>query len=420
MPDSTDRILTSHAGSLPRTDALIAANAARAEARKAAARRPDADVIGGPDAPPGDDLDDVLADAVDGLVARQREVGIALPGDGEYGKAMSSAIDYGAWWSYSFQRLSGLELVPGGPFSSEPVRSSPGHVRLTTFPDRRDWTTFADAYRDPSSGITVGDAPLDFPSATGPVSYTGHAAIQADIAHLKHALDANGYEQGFITSLSPGSASRIGNLHYATEEEFIWACADAMREEYVAILDAGLVLQIDDPSIAENWDQINPEPSVEDYLAFTRIRVEALNHALRGLPQERIRFHLCWGSWHGPHTTDIEFRHIVRTMLDIDAGAYSFEGANARHEHEWRVWEDVELPDGKVIVPGVVGHATNVVEHPELVADRIERYARLVGRERVVASTDCGLGGRIHPQIAWAKLESLAQGAEIATRRLWR
>ncbi|MFT7766619.1 cobalamin-independent methionine synthase II family protein [Clavibacter tessellarius] len=419
MPDSTDRILTSHAGSLPRTDALIAANAARAEARKIAASRPGTDG-GGPDAPPADDLDDVLADAVDGLVARQREAGIALPGDGEYGKAMSSAIDYGAWWSYSFQRLGGLELVPGGPFSSEPVRSSPGHVRLTTFPDRRDWTTFADAYRDPSSGITVGDAPVEFPSATGPVSYTGHQAIQADIAHLKHALDANGYEQGFLTSLSPGSASRIGNLHYATEEEFIWACADAMREEYVAILDAGLVLQIDDPSIAENWDQINPEPSVEDYLAFTRIRVEALNHALRGLPQERIRFHLCWGSWHGPHTTDIEFRHIVRTMLDIDAGAYSFEGANARHEHEWRVWEDVELPDGKVIVPGVVGHATNVVEHPELVADRIERYARLVGRERVVASTDCGLGGRIHPQIAWAKLESLAQGAEIATRRLWR
>ncbi|MBM7387928.1 5-methyltetrahydropteroyltriglutamate--homocysteine methyltransferase [Clavibacter michiganensis] len=419
MLDSTDSIQTSHAGSLPRTDALIAANAARAEARKAVLAGGDASSA--PAAAPADDgLDAVLADAVDGLVARQREVGITVPGDGEYGKAMSSAIDYGAWWSYSFQRLSGLELVPGGPFSSEPVRSSPGHVRLTTFPDRRDWTTFADAYRDPSSGITVGDAPIEFPSATGPVSYTGHAAIQADIAHLKAGLAANGYEEGFLTSLSPGSASRIGNLHYATEEEFIWACADAMREEYVAIIDAGLVLQIDDPSIAENWDQINPEPSVEDYVAFTRIRVEALNHALRGLPQERIRFHLCWGSWHGPHTTDIEFRHIVRTMLDIDAGAYSFEGANARHEHEWRVWEDVELPDGKLIVPGVVGHATNVVEHPELVADRIERYARLVGRERVIASTDCGLGGRIHPQIAWAKLESLAQGAEIATRRLWR
>ncbi|MBP2458757.1 5-methyltetrahydropteroyltriglutamate--homocysteine methyltransferase [Clavibacter michiganensis] len=415
MLDSTDSIQTSHAGSLPRTDALIAANAARAEAREA--------VLAGGDAsagPADDGLDAVLADAVDGLVARQREVGITVPGDGEYGKAMSSAIDYGAWWSYSFQRLSGLELVPGGPFSSEPVRSSPGHVRLTTFPDRRDWTIFADAYRDPSSGITVGDAPIEFPSATGPVSYTGHAAIQADIAHLRAGLAANGYEEGFLTSLSPGSASRIGNLHYATEEEFIWACADAMREEYVAIIDAGLVLQIDDPSIAENWDQINPEPSVEDYVAFTRIRVEALNHALRGLPQERIRFHLCWGSWHGPHTTDIEFRHIVRTMLDIDAGAYSFEGANARHEHEWRVWEDVELPDGKLIVPGMVGHATNVVEHPELVADRIERYARLVGRERVIASTDCGLGGRIHPQIAWAKLDSLAQGAEIATRRLWR
>ncbi len=418
MLDSTDRIQTSHAGSLPRTDALIAANAARADSRKAVIVGGGASSAQAP-APADDGLDAVLADAVDGLVARQREVGITVPGDGEYGKAMSSAIDYGAWWSYSFQRLGGLELVPGGPFSSEPVRSSPGDVRLTTFPDRRDWTIFADAYRDPSSGITVGDAPIEFPSATGPVSYTGHDAIQADIAHLKHALDANGYEEGFITSHSPGSASRIGNLHYATEEEFIWACADAMREEYVAIIDAGLVLQIDDPSIAENWDQINPEPSVEDYLAFTRIRVEALNHALRGLPQERIRFHLCWGSWHGPHTTDIEFRHLVGTMLEIDAGAYSFEGANARHEHEWRVWEDGERPEGKLIVPGVVGHATNVVEHPELVADRIERYARLVGRERVIASTDCGLGGRIHPQIAWSKLESLAQGAEIATRRLW-
>lgn len=193
-----------------------------------------------------------------------------------------------------------------------------------------------------------------------------------------------------------------------------------LREEYRAVIDAGLILQIDDPSIAENWDQINPEPSLEDYRTFTRIRVEALNHALRGLPQDRIRFHLCWGSWHGPHTTDIEFRHIVDLMLEIDAGSYSFEAANARHEHEWTVWEDVALPEGKVIVPGVVGHATNVVEHPELVAQRIERFASVVGRERVVAATDCGLGGRIHPQIAWAKLDSLARGAEIASANLWR
>jgi 5-methyltetrahydropteroyltriglutamate--homocysteine methyltransferase len=332
---------------------------------------------------------------------------------------MSSAVDYGAWWSYSFQRLSGLELVPGGPFAGAPVRSGPGDVRLTTFPDRRDWTLFADAYGDPKSGISVGDRAPAFPTATGPVTYTGQEAIASDIAHLKTGLAAAGVEQGFITALSPGSASRIGNEFYASDEEFIWAMADALREEYRTVIDAGLILQIDDPSIAENWDQINPAPSVEDYLAFTRIRVEALNHALRGLPEEQIRFHLCWGSWHGPHTTDLEFRHLVDTMLDINAGSYSFEGANARHEHEWRVWEDATLPDGKTIVPGVIGHATNVVEHPELVADRIERFAGAVGRENVIASTDCGLGGRIHPQIAWAKLDSLVAGAELATARLW-
>jgi len=232
-------------------------------------------------------------------------------------------------------------------------------------------------------------------------------------------MAANGFEEGFITAVSPGSAARIGNEYYRTEEEFIFACADALREEYTAIIDAGLILQIDDPSIAENFDQIVPEPSIEDYRAFTQIRVDALNHALEGLPADRVRFHLCWGSWHGPHTTDIEFKHIVDLMLRINAGAYTFEAANARHEHEWKVWETVALPEGKLILPGVVGHATNVVEHPELVADRIERFARLVGRENVIASTDCGLGGRIHPQIAWAKLEALAQGAELATQRLW-
>ena len=192
-----------------------------------------------------------------------------------------------------------------------------------------------------------------------------------------------------------------------------------MREEYKAILDAGLILQLDDPSIAENWDQVNPEPSVQAYKRFTMIRVEALNHALRGLPRERVRFHLCWGSWHGPHVTDIPLRDIVDAMLAIDARAYSFEAANVRHEHEWRVWRDTKLPEGKILIPGIVSHATNVVEHPELVADRIVRFAGLVGRENVIASTDCGLGGRIHPDIAWAKLKTLAQGAELATKQLW-
>jgi 5-methyltetrahydropteroyltriglutamate--homocysteine methyltransferase len=231
-------------------------------------------------------------------------------------------------------------------------------------------------------------------------------------------LRAAGVEQGFMTSIAPGSASRIGNEHYASDEEFLYACADAMREEYRAILDAGLILQLDDPAIAENWDMINPAPSVDAYRRFSMIRVEALNHALRGLPTERIRFHLCWGSWHGPHVTDIPLRDIVDVMLAVNCRAYSFEAANVRHEHEWRVWQDVKLPEGRILIPGVVSHATNVVEHPQLVADRIVRFARLVGPERVIAGTDCGLGGRVHPEIAWAKLETLVEGAALASKQL--
>ena len=406
MLDSRDRIQTTHAGSLPRTPELIAANDARqlAEDGFTLDRTPE--------------FDGLLTSAVDDLVARQKAAGITVPGDGEFGKAMTSAVDYGAWWSYSFQRVSGLEVTGEDIFSAEPVRSAPGDVRLTTFPDRRDWTIFREAYTDPTSGISTGKGATAFPATTGRLTYVGHDAIASDIANLKAGLAANGLSEGFVTSLSPGSGSRIPNAYYATEEEHIWAWADVLREEYKAIVDAGLVLQVDDPSIAENWDQINPEPSIEDYQAFTRIRVEALNYALRDLPQEQIRFHLCWGSWHGPHTTDLELKNIVDLMLEIDAGAYSFEAANARHEHEWKVWQDVTLPEGKLILPGIVGHATNVVEHPELVADRIERFASVVGKENVIASTDCGLGGRIHPQIAWAKLASLGEGAALASSRL--
>jgi len=292
-------------------------------------------------------------------------------------------------------------------------------VVLTSFADRRDRTRFAAAYADPDSGVTTGPRPPSHPVCVAPLTYTGQEAIAADIARFKAALAAAEVEEGFMTSIAPASASRIGNTYYKSEEEFLYACADAMREEYKAILAAGLVLQLDDPAIAENWDQINPEPTVEDYRKFTAVRVEALNYAIRGLPQDRIRFHLCWGSWHGPHTTDIAMRDIVETMLAIDARAYSFEAGNVRHEHEWKVWQDVKLPDGKLILPGVVSHATNVVEHPELVADRILRFAGLVGRERVIASTDCGLGGRVHPDIAWAKLDALAQGAALASRQLW-
>jgi 5-methyltetrahydropteroyltriglutamate--homocysteine methyltransferase len=301
------------------------------------------------------------------------------------------------------------------------AKARPGQITLASFGERRDWQRFAEAYGDPSSGASLPnrDAMPMAPVCRGPITYTGQQAVQRDIADLKAALAATGQHDGFLNSVAPGSCARFGNEYYSDDEEQLQACADAMREEYVAIIDSGLGLQLDDPAIAENWDQINPAPSVEDYQRFTMARVDALNWAIRGLPTERIRFHLCWGSWHGPHTTDLPMKDVVELMLAVHAGAYSFEAANARHEHEWKVWRDVKLPDGKVIAPGVVGHSTNVVEHPELVADRIVRFAEVVGRENVVASTDCGLGGRVHPQIAWAKLDTLAQGAKLATAQLW-
>jgi 5-methyltetrahydropteroyltriglutamate--homocysteine methyltransferase len=397
MRGSSDHILTSHAGSLPRPDDLIEAWAANDEPA----------------------LAEKLTASVAEVVRRQKEAGIDVPGDGEFGKPMAQRVNYGSWWRYSWLRLGGLDLHGPSLYEMEARRSSPGHVALTSFGDRRDRTQFAVAYNDPDSGITTGPRP-PAPICVAPIHYAGHDAINADIANFKAALEATGVEEGFMTAVAPGSASRIGNSYYKTEEELLYACADAMREEYKAILDSGLVLQLDDPAIAENWDMINPEPTVEEYKKFSMVRVEALNHAVRALPRERIRFHLCWGSWHGPHTTDIAMRDIVDVMLAINAGAYSFEAGNVRHEHEWRVWQEVKLPDDKLILPGVVSHATNVVEHPELVADRIVRFANLVGKERVIASTDCGLGGRIHPQIAWAKLEALAQGAALATRQLWR
>jgi 5-methyltetrahydropteroyltriglutamate--homocysteine methyltransferase len=403
---STERILTTHVGSLPRPDELIELNRARQA---------------------GESSDEALyqerlAAAVGEVVRRQQQCGIDIPGDGEYGKAMGARVNYGAWWSYSFQRLGGLKLG-SEIYKVPPRRSAPGEVRLTSFSDRRDRALFAAAYADPDAGVTTlprGGAVMRLPVCVGPLTYTGHAAIAADIAHLKAALAEAGIAEGFMTSIAPGSASRIGNEHYARDEDFLYACAEAMREEYRAIVEAGLVLQLDDPAIAENWDMINPAPSVEAYRKFSMLRVEALNHALRGLPRERIRFHLCWGSWHGPHVTDIPMRDIVEVMLAVDCRGYSFEAGNARHEHEWKVWQEVRLPADRILIPGVVSHATNVVEHPELVADRILRFAGAVGRERVIASTDCGLGGRLHPAIAWAKLRSLAEGAALATKQLWR
>ncbi|PPL19787.1 cobalamin-independent methionine synthase II family protein [Microterricola pindariensis] len=390
-------IATTTSGSLPRTQALIEANAARALADDGFSLQSTTE------------LDELTARAVSDVVEKQRAAGITLVGDGEFGKAMSNPVDYGAWWSYSFQRVSGLSLTEVNAFNEAPVRSEPGAVRLTSFLDRRDRQLFPAVYAE---AVEVGRNATAFPTTTGPLAYRGQDAVASDIRNLKSAL-ADG-EQGFLTAIAPGSASRVRNEHYATDEEHLFAWADALREEYRAIVDAGLILQLDDPSLAENWDQINPAPTVAEYQAFTRLRVEALNHAIAGLPKEQVRLHLCWGSWHGPHTTDIELQDILPVILQANVGSISFEAANARHEHEFGVWADAAVPDDLVLVPGVVGHATNVVEHPELVAQRIRRFTGIVGADRVIASTDCGLGGRIHPDLAWAKLAALGEGARRA------
>ena len=222
-----------------------------------------------------------------------------------------------------------------------------------------------------------------------------------------------------MTAVAPGSFGREQNRYYQTQEEFLYAIADAMRVEYRAIVDAGFILQIDDPGMAENWDAMDPSVTIDQYREYAKVCIGALNHALDGIPPERVRYHMCWGSWHGPHLTDIPLRDIVDLLLTVRAGALSIEAGNVRHEHEWKVWRDVKLPDHMQLIPGVVSHATNVVEHPELVADRLVRFAELVGRERIIAGTDCGLGGRVHPTLAWTKLQSLVEGAELASRQLW-
>ncbi|MCR2783299.1 MULTISPECIES: cobalamin-independent methionine synthase II family protein [unclassified Microbacterium] len=394
-------IQTTTAGSLPRTQALIDANGARTFADDGFTLQSTPE------------FEQLTAQAVADVVERQRDAGITLVGDGEFGKAMSNAVDYGAWWSYSFQRAAGLSLTEVNAFNEPPVRSEPGDIKLTSFLDRRDRQLFPAVYAEV---VEVGRNATGFPTTTGPITYRGQAAVASDIRHLKASLREG--EQGFLTAIAPGSAARVRNDYYATEEEHIWAWADALREEYRAIVDAGLIVQLDDPSLAENFDQISPEPSIADYQAFTKIRVDAINHAIAGLPKEQVRLHLCWGSWHGPHTTDVELRHILPVVLGANVGSISFEAGNVRHEHEYTVWGEQALPDDLVLVPGVVSHATNVVEHPDLVAQRIARFAGIVGADRVIASTDCGLGGRVHADIAWAKLASLGEGARRAAARV--
>lgn len=391
-------IRTTHVGSLPRPKELLDANARRAE-------------IG------DDEFARILQDSVDEVVRRQHAIGIDIVNDGEYGHIMTESVDYGAWWFYSFSRFGGLELTTDQRFDMAPPAPG-GKIELAPFSRRRDWERFSDAYSDPDSGIHVarqGQKKSAFPTIVAPLTYIGQDAVQRDIDGLKKALAENKIDpaNAFVASLSPGSAARISNAYYANDVEVVEACADVLHEEYKAITDAGLTVQIDDPSIAEAWDQINPEPAVEDYRDFIQIRIDAVNKALEGIPEDQVRFHVCWGSWHGPHTTDIPLKDIVDKVLQVRARGITFEAANARHEHEWTVWHEIDVPDDKVLIPGVVGHSTNVVEHPELVAQRIRHFVDAVGPDRVIASTDCGLGGRVYPSIAWAKLESLATGARL-------
>lgn len=397
MQRSTDRIITTHAGSLSRPADLreMWANPQTAE----------------------DTLGKRLAQAVRQIVEEQVGLGVDVPNDGEFGKPMRSASDLAAWGTYIFGRLSGFGPAPEN--LRAPARAAPGApMRIVT--QRWEMREFAEFYADWAAATPAFAVPR--PAAIAPIAYTGHAALRRDLDNLKAASTTLGISEAFVTSISPGSIEvfcRGQNAHYPTSEAFLAALAEAMRVEYRAIVDAGFVLQLDDPGLPDAWDMLDPMPSVAEYQRYATLRVEALNHALEGIPEDRVRFHMCWGSWHGPHTTDIALADIVEVMLKVKAQAYSIEAGNVRHEHEYKVWKSVKLPAGKILVPGVVSHATNVVEHPELVADRICAYADAVGRENVVAGTDCGLGGRVHAQIARAKLAVLAEGTRLASKRLW-
>ena len=255
----------------------------------------------------------------------------------------------------------------------------------------------------------------------GPLRYVGHASLKAEIEDFNAGLQGQKYEEAFLPAIAPGTIEHwMKNDYYPNDEAYLVAIADAMHEEYKAIVDAGFLLQIDDPDLPDGW-QFMSQMTVAEYRKYAELRVDALNHGLRDIPPDRVRFHTCWGSYHGPHKYDIPLRDIVDIILKVKANTYSVEASNPRHEHEWRVWEDVKFPAGKVLVPGVVGHATDIVEHPEVIAERIMRYAKIIGRENVMAGTDCGLGPRVgDPQIAWAKFEAMAEGARIATKQLWR
>jgi 5-methyltetrahydropteroyltriglutamate--homocysteine methyltransferase len=375
----SDRVLTTHVGALQRTPEAEAA------------------LLG--EAP-----EEQLAGAVADVVRRQVEAGIDVVNDGEYGKSI--------WQWYVTERLDGIERQEREGLA--PLR---GRDHLL-FPDFYAYALETPDVLFHGSDRAFWNAIATVPVCVGPIAYkTG--PVERDIANLKAALEDVDVADAFLPVVAPASAEvDMGNEHYSTQEELLWALADALREEYRAIIDAGFMLQVDDAWIPALWDH-DPSLDLETYGAYCRTRVEALNHALEDLPVERVRYHLCWGSWHGPHATDIPLVEIVDLMLAVNAGTYLVEAANVRHEHEYHLWETVQLPEGKKLAPGVVTHSTNLIEHPELVAERIVRFADRVGRENVIASTDCGMGSRIHPELGWAKLAALVDGAGLATERLW-
>ncbi|MFZ0837248.1 MAG: cobalamin-independent methionine synthase II family protein [Xanthobacteraceae bacterium] len=393
MRTSTDRILTTHTGSLPRPADLVDALNAKE--------------LGQPYSPEA--LNQRVSRAINEIAQRQAQVGLDVINDGEHSKV--------SWMAYARARLSGLTEI-----------DSPVRFRGAT----RDSLAFPAAYEDMKvmlaarSGMLVAKRTVR-PKAwicSGPIKYVGEAELQADIANFKAALSGVDLAEGFMTAISPSNLELYyENQYYASDEEYLAALADAMRVEFKAIVNAGLVLQIDDPRMATHYNR-TPGASIEECRKFIALRVEAVNHALRGIPEDRVRFHTCYSVNIAPRAFDFELKHFVDLMLAIRAGAYVIEASNPRHEHEWQVWEDTRLPDGKLLIPGVVSHCIHLVEHPQLVAQRLIRFASVVGRERVIAGTDCGFGtsgagDEVHPDVAWAKLDALVEGARLASAHLW-
>ena len=357
-------------------------------------------------------FEECLRRSVADVVRKQHEIGIDVVSDGEFGKTQT-------WAWYIRDRLAGFEERPLPPSDLVGPRDP---SRLGE--DRRVYADFyADYFR--RNPVASGVREHGLSVCVGPIAYTGATALQRDIADLKAAMASAGVQDGFLPVVAPSSAVPIRiDEHYDSDEDFIFALADALNEEYRAVVDAGLYVQVDDAYMATMYDNMVPPATMSDYRAWAELRVEALKRALAGVPPEHSRYHVCWGSWNGPHSTDVPLREIVDLVLEVPVGGYALEQANPRHEHEWEVWRDVELPADRVLLPGLISHATNVLEHPELVAQRIVRLAELVGRERVIASTDCGFAQtpyitRVHPTLIWAKLEALVEGARLASERLW-